>query len=74
MFGSTSGTVDVRPRDGFRPTTPHHALGIRIEPPMSPACATGTMPAATAAAAPPLDPPEDRDVSQGFRVGPNASG
>ena len=31
--------------------------GMRIEPPPSPACATGTMPLATAAAEPPLDPP-----------------
>ena len=32
------------------------------------------MPAATAAALPPLEPPEVRDVSNGFRVAPHASG
>ena len=59
-FGSVIGRLDVRPRDGFSPTTPHHAAGSRIEPPMSLACATGTSPAATAAAAPPLDPAVER--------------
>ena len=48
--------------------------GMRIEPPPSPACATGTMPLATAAADPPLEPPELRVGSQGFRVGPCDSG
>ena len=47
--------------------------GMRIEPPPSPACATGTMPLATAAAEPPLEPPELRVVSHGLRVGPYAS-
>jgi hypothetical protein len=64
----------VRPRDGFRPTTPHHAAGSRIEPPMSLACATGTSPAATAAAAPPLDPAVERVVSHGLRHAPKAIG
>ena len=32
------------------------------------------MPDATAAPAPPLDPPGVRDVSHGLRVGPHASG
>ena len=32
----------------------------------------GTMPAATAAAEPPDEPPGTRDVSQGFLTGPNA--
>ncbi|MNS79122.1 hypothetical protein D3C72_1127630 [compost metagenome] len=41
-----------------------------MEPPPSLPCATGTMRAATAAAAPPLDPPADRVGSQGLRVGP----
>ena len=36
--------------------------------------ATATMPAATAAAEPPLEPPVERLGSQGFRVGPYASG
>lgn len=43
-------------------------------PPPSLACAIGTMPAATAAALPPLEPPDDLERSHGFRVGPHASG
>ena len=66
-LGSVTGRLDVRPRDGFSPTTPHHAAGSRIEPPMSLAWATGTNPAATAAAAPPLDPAVERVVSHGLR-------
>ena len=65
-----SGPSDVRPRDGFRPTSPQALAGMRIEPPPSLACAIGTIPEATAAADPPLDPPGDRAVSQGFRVAP----
>src|SRR5262249_17578909 len=65
-----SGPSDVRPREGFRPTSPHALAGIRIDPPPSLACATGTMPAATAAADPPLEPPGDRLGSQGFRGAP----
>ena len=52
-----SGPSVVRARVGLRPTRPHALDGTRIEPPMSLPCATATMPAATAAAAPPLDPP-----------------
>ncbi len=37
----TSGPNDVRPRDGFRPTSPHSLAGMRIEPPPSFACAAG---------------------------------
>ena len=48
--------------------------GPRMEPPPSLACAAGTMPAATAAAAPPLEPPALCAGFQGLRVAPNASG
>ena len=43
-------------------------------PPPSEALANGTIPAATAAAAPPLDPPGVRSSAHGLRVGPQASG
>src|SRR5215475_1184852 len=62
-----------RPRLGFSPNTPQHEAGMRIEPPPSLASASGTMPAATAAAAPPLDPPGLRVGSHGFRQTPSAS-
>ena len=44
---------------------------MRIEPPPSEPCAMAVMPAATAAAAPPLEPPGVRSGSQGLRAGPN---
>ena len=53
----SSFSMAVKPRLGFSPNKPQQAAGIRIDPPPSVACATGTMPAATAAAAPPLEPP-----------------
>ena len=64
----------MRARVGLSPNRPQHAAGTRIEPPASLPCAIGTMPAATAAAAPPLDPPAVRPVSQGLRVGPKRRG
>ncbi len=51
------GPWEIRPRVGLRPTNPHSDAGMRIEPPPSVAWATGMIPAATAAAAPPDDPP-----------------
>ena len=65
-----SGPSEIRWRLGFRPTSPHALAGMRIEPPPSFACAIGTMPDATAAAAPPLEPPAERDTSHGFFVAP----
>ena len=47
--------------------------GMRIDPP-SPAWPTGTMPLATAAAEPPLDPPLLCAVFHGLWVGPYACG
>ncbi len=64
----------MRPRCGLRPTSPQQAAGIRIEPPPSLPWAIGTMPAATAAAAPPDEPPGVRSVSQGLRAGPKRRG
>ena len=51
---------------------PQSAAGWRIDPPVSEPSASGAMPAATATADPPLDPPGIRSSAQGFRVGPNA--
>ena len=48
---------------------PHEAAGWRIEPPVSVPSASGAMPAATAAAEPPREPPGTRAVP-GLRVGP----
>ena len=65
-----SGASEMRPRLGFSPTRPQQAAGMRIEPPPSLPCATGSMPVATAAAAPPEEPPGVRSRSHGLRVGP----
>ena len=61
----------MRPKEGFRPKAPQNAAGMRMEPPLSAAVASGTMRAATAAAEPPLLPPEVRARSHGLRVAPN---
>ncbi len=63
------GAADTRPRDGLSPKVPHHADGIRIEPPPSEPRAIGQSPAASAAAAPPDDPPGERSGFHGFRPG-----
>src|SRR5215471_4394620 len=51
---------------------PHSAAGWRIDPPVSEPSASGVIPAATATAEPPLEPPGMRSRAQGFRAGPNA--
>ncbi len=45
---------------------------MRIEPPSSVPSASGPMPAATAAAEPPLEPPGVSDVLHGLRVMPKS--
>src|SRR5262245_15390933 len=59
----------IRPRVGLSPHSPHALAGIRIEPPPSLACATATMPLATAAAEPPDEPPLECSTFHGFREG-----
>ena len=54
--------------------TPHNAAGQRSDPVASDPCAIDTMPPATAAAGPPLEPPVDRPRSHGLRVGSNPVG
>src|SRR6267378_4144739 len=56
----------------FSPTTPLAAAGMRVEPPPSVAMPIGPMPAATATAAPPLEPPLVRSAFQALRVWPNS--
>src|SRR5258705_13615422 len=55
---------------GFNPTRPQQEAGIRIDPPRSLPSANEIIPAATAAALPPDDPPAERSGFQGFRVAP----
>src|SRR4029077_4926134 len=54
------------------PTTPQNDAGWRMEPPVSDPRVATAVPAATAAAEPPLEPPGTRDVSRGLRTGPYA--
>src|SRR3954468_6265076 len=70
----TYGAGETRPRDGLMPTSPQRDGGVRIEPPPSLPCATGSRPPATAAAAPPLEPPAIRLVSNGVTAGGASSG
>src|ERR1700677_2572915 len=69
---STSGTSEppeIRPRDALIPNSPQTLEGMRMDPAPSLPWAAGARPADTAAAAPPLDPPADRDRSHGVRAG-----
>ena len=66
------GAIGTRSRCGLMPNSPHHADGMRIDPMPSDPKAIGAIPAATAAALPPLLPPGVRSVSHGFRVAPNS--
>lgn len=61
-----------RPFVAFRPITPHQAAGIRTEPAPSLPVASGTSPAATAAADPAEDPPGVRSARHGLTVRPYA--
>src|SRR3954454_1509845 len=63
------GPRDTLARVGLSPTRPHSLAGMRIDPPPSLACATATMPLATAAAAPPEDPPVEWSGFHGLRAG-----
>src|SRR5215467_12746941 len=61
------------PYEGFSAYTPHQCAGIRSEPPRSLPSSRAQNPAATAAAAPPEDPPGVREASHGLLVVPNSS-
>src|SRR5262252_6037111 len=69
-----NGACVTRPRVGFRPNSPQHDAGMRIDPPPSVACAAGTIPPATAEAAPPLDPPDTCSWFHGLGHGPKNDG
>src|SRR5215216_43971 len=64
------GYWGTRPNDCLNPKMPQNAAGMRIEPAPSLPCASGPRPAATAAAAPPLDPPGVLARFHGLNEGP----
>ena len=68
--GSASGHEGTSPTEGRNPTTPQKLAGFRSDPPRSLPSAIGTIPLASAAAAPPEEPPALLDRSWGLRVGP----
>src|SRR6516164_5991625 len=68
--GEKPGERGPRPKVGLMPNTPQKDDGTRIEPTPSVPIAIGPQPAATAAAAPPLEPPLVRRGFQGLRVVP----
>src|SRR5687768_3312202 len=65
-----SGHAGTRPKDALMPNSPVNAQGMRIEPPPSVPTASGPIPEATAAAAPPEEPPGVFALFQGLRVMP----
>src|SRR5689334_24245793 len=65
-----SGQAGTRPNEGLMPKRPVKAQGMRIEPPPSVPIASGPMPEATAAAAPPEEPPGVIFGFHGLRVMP----
>lgn len=62
--------LGTTPGVGRSPTTPQKEAGLRSDPPMSLPSAMGVSRAASAAAAPPLEPPTERSRRYGLRVGP----
>jgi hypothetical protein len=64
-----SGPSEILPRDGLIPKRPQTLDGMRMDPPPSLPWAAGARPAATAAAAPPLDPPADLVRPHGVLAG-----
>ena len=68
------GYAATRPKVGLWPTIPQNAAGMRIEPPASVPTARGPMPAATAAALPPLLFDDDEAVAVALGLRTAASG
>ena len=66
-----AGQTGTRPGEGRRPTTLQKLAGLRSEPPISEPSAIGSIPHASAAAAPPLLPPHVFVRSCGLSVAPN---
>ena len=60
------------PADGLIEAMPQHVAGLRSEPPMSLPRPIGLIPAASATASPPDEPPAVRPRSHGLRVSPNS--
>src|SRR5262249_6854197 len=62
----TAPVVGMRPAVGLKPTMPHIAAGMRVEPPVSVPIDMRHMPSAAATAAPDDEPPGIRRRSAGL--------
>ena len=71
-IAGTTPVVGTTPDDGFRPTIPQLAAGIRPDPAVSVPSENTTSPTATTTAEPELDPPAMYSGTNGFRHAPNA--
>ena len=65
----TMPSVGTKPNVGLRPTTPHNALGTRMDARVSVPIDARPMPHATAIADPPDDPPGIDEDRTGWRSG-----
>src|SRR5215813_473626 len=70
---SVVGCDGTRPGEGRKPTTLQKLAGFLSDPPRSLPSARGSIPQASATAAPPLLPPQVLLRSYGLRVAPNTS-
>ena len=68
--GGTWPQVETRPQVVLSPKSPQAWAGQRIEPPRSEPVSKAVIPVATAAAAPPEEPPGERARSHGLLVTP----
>src|SRR6516164_833719 len=68
MYSLWESGRGTRPRVALSPTRPQNDAGMRVDPPPSEDMPIGSMPAATAAAEPPEEPPGVRSSFQGLRV------
>ncbi len=66
-----ASAAGMRPGEGRSPTTPQNDDGLRMLDARSDPSANGSIPLATATAAPPLLPPGVKVASCGFNVAPN---
>src|SRR5207245_8920451 len=71
--GASVGHGGTRPTAPRKPSTLQKLAGFRSEPPVSLPSAIGTIPQASATAAPPLEPPHVFARSYGFSVRPKTS-
>jgi hypothetical protein len=68
---SGRASLATSPGEGRRPTTPQSDAGMRSEPPVSEPVQIGSMPAASAAAEPPEEPPALSAGLNGLPVAPH---